>query len=80
MKLTVLDRIWIRLSQPPNFLRIIRLKPDYVLAYLRLADIYRHIGNDGSSLSFYNRFLELASPRKQLDTEVRRVNKELKNR
>ena len=58
----------------------IRLKPDYVLAYLRLADIYRHIGNDGSSLSFYNRFLELASPRKQLDTEVRRVNKELKNR
>ena len=22
MKLTVLDRIWIRLSQPPNFLRI----------------------------------------------------------
>ena len=56
----------------------IRLKPDYVLAYLRLADIYRNIGNDGSSLSFYNRFLKLASPRQQLDTEVRRVSEILK--
>ena len=61
-----------------RYLKVIRIKPDYIEAYLLLADVYQNLGDKPKTIEVLEKYVSLC-PDKEARDQVRKYIEQIKN-